>query len=116
MKQGESKAGKKRSRKEEVKQHIPSDWDLETDPPEGTVRAWTDGTEQTHTRGTYSITKIKHTVTTVMWTSRNRRYLFITGGQSAASIAFNCIQLRISCAPTDQMRCYLLWPVGGLSS
>ena len=46
IKQGKSKASKKRRRKEEVKQQVLSDWYLEADPPEGTVRAWTDGSEQ----------------------------------------------------------------------
>ena len=51
LKQGESKASKKRRRKEEVKQQVLSDWDLEADPPEGTVRGWTDGSVQTGVDG-----------------------------------------------------------------
>lgn len=44
--QGECKALKKQRRKEEVKQQVLKECDLEEDPPEVTVRAWTDGSEQ----------------------------------------------------------------------
>ena len=44
--QGESKETRKRKRKEEIKEQVVGQWDLDKDPPVGVVRAWTDGSEQ----------------------------------------------------------------------
>ena len=40
---GESKETRKRKRKEEIKEQVVGQWDLDKDPPPGVVRAWTDG-------------------------------------------------------------------------
>ena len=49
---------------------------------------------------------MKFRVTTLMWTSSNRFYLFITACQSAASIMFNCIPLCFM----QVQRCHHLVP------
>ena len=46
LRQLERKNNEKRKRKEQLKQKVVEEWDLEVDPPEGVVRAWTDGSEQ----------------------------------------------------------------------
>ena len=60
------------------------------------TRKWQQGRCPATHKCMHPDTKIKFVVGTLVWTTTSRLYPFITGGQSAASIAFNCAQLRFA--------------------